>query len=385
MKNAAQEGMSFPIIGLGTRGPGYKLGQKQECWYWPSPCCTKDYCPAVDATRDFIKLAVSKGHVARIDTGYPYGDNVKRGCPSHDWTPSLTSAEAPPGLTGGHLACNTMGIGKGIKDSGAKRSDVFVTVKCGYAGPMGKQDGQIKSILKHMQLDFADLCMGHLPEVGPGTGSHGEYGKENHCVPTKSDYSAKACRINTYRSILDNMKAGRCKAVGVNSWNVTDLKEIEEAGLQLPSVVQYKFHLHQSAANSVQKELIDYCKEKGIILNGFAPLGTPDWVTFTDKGMTNTTLEEPKVKAIAAKVGKSPAQVLQRWIIQQGIAIQTRSMKQEHMEENLDVFDWQLADEDMQTLSTMPQCNTQRGNPYMKGDPNGGPRHGNVIGMTEHC
>merc|ERR1711907_452729 len=209
-----------------------------------------------------------------------------------------------------------MGIGKGIKDSGAKRSDVFVTVKCGYAGPMGKQDGQIKSILKHMQLDFADLCMGHLPEVVPGTGSHGEYGKENHCVPTKSDYSAKACRINTYRSILDNMKAGRCKAVGVNSWNVTDLKEIEEAGLQLPSVVQYKFHLHQSAANSVQKELIDYC---------------------TEKGMTNTTLEEPKVKAIAAKVGKSPAQVLQRWIIQQGIAIQTRSMKQEHMEENQDV------------------------------------------------
>eukprot|EP00483_Globobulimina_turgida_P001485 UN01487 len=180
------------------------------------------------------------------------------------------------------------------------------------------------------------------------------------------------------------MQNGKCKSIGVNNWNVSDVKQLEESGLVLPSVVQYKFHLHQSLASPWQKDLMDYCKEKGIIFNGIAPLGTPDWVTFTGDGMKATALEEPKVKDIANKIGKSPAQVLQRWIIQQGIAIQTRSMNQTHMKENMDVFDWELTDEDVQTLSTFAQCSVQRGSPYMDGDPNG-ETHGNVIGMTEHC
>eukprot|EP01083_Nonionella_stella_P296658 1007729_1 len=185
MKNAAQKGMLFPIIGLGTKGPGYKLGQKEECWYWPTPCCTNDHCPAVDATKLFINLANSKGLVARIDSGYPYGDNAnnssgKNGCPADSNRLSELN-----GLEGGHPSCNTMGIGKGIKASKAKRSDVFVTIKTGYAGPMGNTDTQIKSTLKYMQLDYADLCLIHEPEVGPGTGGHGEYG-DYHCNSGKS-------------------------------------------------------------------------------------------------------------------------------------------------------------------------------------------------------
>ena len=91
MKNAADKDMFFPIIGLGTKGPGYKLGQSQECWYWPSPCCTSNYCPAVNATRDFVNLVISKGLIPRIDTGYPYGDNAnnstgQNGCPAEPST-----------------------------------------------------------------------------------------------------------------------------------------------------------------------------------------------------------------------------------------------------------------------------------------------------------
>merc|ERR1712176_268787 len=107
---------------------------------------------------------------------------------------------------------------------------------------------------------------------------------------------------------------------------------------------------------------MEYCQEKGIIFNGIAPLATPDWVTFTEDGMTKTTLEEPGVKKMATSYGKSPAQIIQRWIIQQNIAIQTRSMNKTHMAENLDVFDWELKDEDIQTLNSYPQCKTQRGN-----------------------
>eukprot|EP01084_Bolivina_argentea_P189455 325797_1 len=299
MKNAAQKGMLFPIIGLGTKGPGYKLGQREECWYWPAEngCCTKDHCPAVNATRDYIKLAISKGmKPVRIDTGYPYGDDAV--CSKSD----QDIGQWP------HQSCNTKGIGEGIRQSGVDRKDVFITIKVGYAGPMGYEANQVNSTLEYMKIKYADLCLLHEPEVGPGTGAHGAY--PTVCNQTNKAYSAKDCRLLTYKNMYKEFEEGNCESLGVNNWNKSDVKELEDAGYVLPSVVQYKFHLHQSLASSWQKDLMEYCQEKGIIFNGIAPLGTPDWVTFTGNGMKATALEEPKVKDIANKTEKSPAQVL---------------------------------------------------------------------------
>ena len=212
------------------------------------------------------------------------------------------------------------------------------------------------------------------------------YGHVNCAVHDKPDaYDPKLCRLHTWQSLLANWDAGRCRAVGVNNWNASDIAELEEAGVMLPSVAQYKFHLHASTASAAQRELLAYCKERNIIFNGFAPLGVPDWVTFTGAGMTSTTLEEPAVQAIAQAHGKSAAQVMLRWAAQQGIATQPRTMQPAHMEENLDVFDWELTAAEIERLSSMPQCNVTRGNPYVAGDPNGGARHGNVVGITAHC
>jgi diketogulonate reductase-like aldo/keto reductase len=242
-----------------------------------------------------------------------------------------------------------------------------------------------------MDLKYADLCLIHLPEIGPGTGSHGQYGDDQCAVvgpkSSKKPYDAAKCRVNTYANIVAAMNSGLCKSVGVNNWNVSDIQEIEKdsRNLPLPSVVQYKFHLHQSQNNQIQKDLVDYTKAKGIIFNGFAPLGAPDWVTFTDAGMAKTTLEEPVVKKIAAKMNKTETQILLRWVIQQGVATHARTSKADHMKENLDIFDFELSQDDMNALSKTPQCHTQRGLPYAKGDPNGGSRHDHVIGLTEHC
>jgi len=184
--------------------------------------------------------------------------------------------------------------------------------------------------------------------------------------------------------MLDDMKAGQCKSVGVFGWTADQIDAVVKKGLKAPSVVQYKFHAHQSTANQIQKDLLAYTKEHGIIFNGNAPLGAPVWVTFTDAGMQTTILEEPIVKAIAKEMGKTPAQVLLRWVVQQGVATQARTKNTDHMEENLAVFDFQLSSSDMDKLNGMPQCKTQRGNPYAEGDPNGGPRH-DVVTLTAHC
>merc|ERR1719231_2228556 len=209
---------------------------------------------------------------------------------------------------------------------------------------MGGTSVQTSSLARHLGVDYLDLCMVHFPEVGPGTGSHGQYGKENHCVPTKSDYNAKACRLNTYRNMLGEMKSTengaipRCKSVGVHGWDASELQEIADAKLELPSVIQYKFHAHQSSASKIQKDLLSFTEQHSIIFNGIAPLAAPDWVTFIDKGMTTTILEEPVVNEIAKKMGKTPAQVLLRWVTQQNVATQARTMSEEHMKANLDIL-----------------------------------------------
>jgi diketogulonate reductase-like aldo/keto reductase len=232
--------------------------RKLECWHWPQ-CCTKDHCPVINSVAAYIKAAVAKGGIARIDTGYPYGDNAKNGgseggCPKDIVDDYMTSARFLRGTQLNatvdqplHASCDTHGISLGIKQSGVSREKIFVSAKVGYAGPMGGTNAQINSIIKHMGVGYLDLCMVHFPEVGPGTGSHGEYNgqcpdKECHCVPTKSSYNAETCRYNTYKNMLDDMKAGHCKSVGVFGWTADQIDAVVKKGLKAPSVVQYKFH-----------------------------------------------------------------------------------------------------------------------------------------------
>merc|ERR1719335_1164920 len=387
-------------MGLGVEGHGWELGQKMECWHWPQ-CCTKDHCPAINSVAAYIKAAVAKGGIARIDTGYPYGDNARDGggyggCPKPIVDDFMTSARFLRGTAVNttvdqplHASCDTHGIGLGIKQSGVSRDKIFVSAKVGYAGPMGGTKGQVASILKHMGVEYLDLYMVHFPEIGPGTGSHGQYGGQCpggncHCVPNKA-YNAETCRYNTYKNMMTEMEEGKCKSVGVYGWTADQIDAMVKKGLKAPSVIQYKFHAHQSTANQIQKDLLAYTKQHGIIFNGIAPLGAPDWVTFTDAGMKPTILEEPIVQEIAKETGKSAAQVLLRWVIQQGIPTQARTLNTDHMHENLGIFDFQLSSSDMDKLSSMPQCNVQRGNPYAEGDPNGGKKHGNVVCLTSHC
>merc|ERR1711904_587794 len=137
----------------------------------------------------------------------------------------------------------------------------------------------------------------------------------------------------------------------------------------LPAVVQIKFHLHQSFASPRIRAIKQFCDKHGILFNGYSPLGRADWTTFEADVGTPTILEEPIVLEIAKRLGRTPAQVILRWNVQQGVPTQPRSMNVSHMKDNLDVFDWQLSSDDMDRLSNMTQCTTVRGDPFMPGDP----------------
>lgn len=167
------------------------------------------------------------------------------------------------------------------------------------------------------------------------------------------------------------------------NWELEWLQELKDANVTLPALVQMKFHPHQSLASPRIKAIKSFCDTHGIVFNGYSPLGRADWTRF-DPPMTPTLFDEPLAKNIAIASKRSVAQVLLRWNIQQGVPTQARSMNPAHMQENIDVFDWELSEQDMVALGSMTQCTTVRGNPYMPGD-HEYPSHGNVIGPTPNC
>ena len=175
------------------------------------------------------------------------------------------------------------------------------------------------------------------------------------------------------RGRVDHYRSGLARAIGVANWDADDLQELKDEmknktndWIIMPAVAQYRFHPHKSSANPKLKKLIEFCAANNIVFNGYSPLGSPDFTRFEPSIGTPSLLDEPAIRAIAARVGKTPAQVILRWHAQQKIPTNPRTTNASHMAENLDVFDWQLSAADMHTLSSMPQCAADRGNPYAK-------------------
>ncbi len=215
----------------------------------------------------------------------------------------------------------------------------------------------------------------------------GDLGAPGHApMPFCAYPTTPDCRARVWASCLEWMAKNKTRACGVANWELEWLRALEDANLTLPAVLQVKYHLHQSDASPRVRALRAWCASRGVVFNGYSPLGRADWTTF-EPPMAPTVLEEPAVRDIARRVGRSPAQVILRWHAQQGIPTQPRTLDPEHMRENLDVFDWELSEADMRRLSTMPQCNVTRGDPFMIGDPEDANRsiYVNMIGPTPHC
>jgi len=393
-KNAAKPNTHYPMTGLGLHGSGWKPHQKMECWHYPS-CCTQDWCPSINATRDWLKLGGW-----RVDTGYPYGDISPIGTPKYpygtkhwwDFTcggwkeGSRNETQRSGRKLLGHV-CDAEGTRIAFEQSGVPREDLFITVKSGFAGPMteinkpyipGIDHGQADYELNWLGLEYADLYLMHEGDLG-APGNFPDFG----CFyPTP-----KKCRLDIWLSCLDWMEHNKTRACGVANWELPWLQELVEANATLPAVVQMKFHLHQSFASPRIAAIKAFCDEHDIVFNGYSPMGRSDWTTFEPEVGAPTLLEEPIVQQIANRMNKSAGQILLRWHVQQNIPTQPRSMDPAHMKENLDVFNWDVAlsEEDMTALGSMRQCNGTRGNPFDPADPEFGTTYEHMIGPMLHC
>ena len=216
---------------------------------------------------------------------------------------------------------NEGSVGQAIAECGLKREDVFVTSKLwnskrGYDKTMAA----FETTLQTMGMDYLDLYLIHWP------------------ASSTQFEDWEQINLETWRAMTELYKAGRIKAIGVCNFLPHHLKALMETEVQ-PMVNQIEFHPGQ-----MQEETVSYCKDHNIIVEAWSPLGT------------GRMLSNEMLKSIAAKYGKSAAQLCIRWCLQNGILPLPKSVTPSRIIENADVFDFEITNEDMEAINGMEYC-----------------------------
>ena len=206
---------------------------------------------------------------------------------------------------------NEEGVGTGIKQSGVPREELFLTSKLwnsdqGYESTLKAFD----ATLKRLDTDYLDLYLIHWPVEGK--------------------YK------DTWRAMEKLYKDGKIKAIGVSNFLEHQLKDLMQDAEITPMVDQLEFHPWL-----VQKDLQEFCAAHNIQYEAWSPL-------MQGKAFKNETL-----KKLAEKYDKSPAHIVLRWDLQNGVVTIPKSTSKEHIISNAEVFDFELSEEDMQTINAL--------------------------------
>ena len=202
---------------------------------------------------------------------------------------------------------NERSVGRALREVGLPREEVFVTTKFypGHRDP----EAEVQRSLERLGVDTVDLYIVHWPQGGPTWAWDG---------------------------MQRAQKQGFARSIGVSNFSVADLDAVLAEAEVPPVVNQVQFSPFE-----FRRGLLDGCDRRGVALEAYSPL------------CTGRHLRDRKVARVAERLGRTPAQVLIRWALQRDVVVLPKSTHQERIEENAQVFDFQLSDEDMRTLDDL--------------------------------
>lgn len=202
---------------------------------------------------------------------------------------------------------NEKAVGRAIKKSGLKREEIFLETKLWPS--FYEQEDAVEKTLERLGTDYIDLLLIHQPA--------GNY-------------------IAGYQLMEKAYKAGKVKAIGLSNFNQEQTQEILDICEIKPAVLQTEVHPY-----SQEKELKDFLAKEDIIIQAWYPLGHGD----------KALLEEPLFSKLGKKYGKTNAQIILRWHIQDGNIVIPGSKNPDHIKDNFDLFDFTLTEEEMAEIS----------------------------------
>jgi diketogulonate reductase-like aldo/keto reductase len=191
----------------------------------------------------------------------------------------------------------------------------------------------IKSSLKILKTDYLDLYLIHWPvSVKPGALS----------FPLKREDVVPLDLKGVWKAMEECQRLGLTKAIGVSNFTSKKLEEILSFAKIPPAVDQVEMNISWQ-----QQKLKEYCAKKGICITAFSPLG--------GQFGTNSVLTSDVLKEIATAKGKTAAQIALRWLVEKGVSMAVKSFNKERLQQNLEIFDWELTEEERQKISKIPQ------------------------------
>jgi diketogulonate reductase-like aldo/keto reductase len=200
-----------------------------------------------------------------------------------------------------------------------KREDIFVTTKLWNTNHRPERvRPAFDASCQRLQIDYVDCYIVHTPFAFQ-PGDNQDPRDENGQVI----YDSGVTLIETWRALEDLVDCGRCKSIGLSDISLERLKEIVAVARIKPAAVQVESHPFLP-----EWELFDFCKQHGIVIQAFAPLG---------HAIEPKVVDDPVITSIAQRIGKTPAQVALAWAVQRGTAFLTTSTNRRHIQENFDI------------------------------------------------
>lgn len=206
---------------------------------------------------------------------------------------------------------NEVGVGKAIKASGVRREDLFITTKV-WNSDQGYEEtlAAFEASRERLQLDYLDLYLIH--------------------------WAVEDKFTETWRALETLYKENKVRAIGVSNFQTHHIDTLLEKAEIVPMVNQVEFHPYLT-----QNELRAYCKKHNIQVEAWSPL------------MQGHFLEEPVIHDIAKKYNRTPAQIVLRWDIQNGVVTIPKSVTPSRIEENANIFDFELEAADVERLNQL--------------------------------
>lgn len=203
-----------------------------------------------------------------------------------------------------------------LREQGLKREDVFITTKIGNSQQrLGNIDEQIDLSLKNLRTDYVDLWLMHWPYP---------------------DYY-----VDTWHKMEKVYRSGKVRAIGLANYRVRHFEHLFKAGVEItPHCVQFELHPMRTA-----DDIVAYCRERNIAIQAYSPLCR----------MHKKISESNELKAIADKHQKTIAQIVLRWHIQNSFVPVFKTTRPCRLNENIDVFDFELSEEEMRQIASLDE------------------------------
>ena len=204
------------------------------------------------------------------------------------------------------------GVRRGMEEYGIPREDIFVITKI-YPSQFSDPEAAIDMALQKLDIGYIDMMLLHHPGAGD---------------------------VNAYKAMEKYVEAGKIHSLGLSNWYVEELTEFLPLVTIMPALVQNEIHPYYQ-----EQDVVPFIQEKGIVVQCWYPLG--------GRGYTADLLGNETIQSIAQAHGVSAAQVILRWDLQRGIVVIPGSSNPEHIRENLDLFGFELSDEEMEQIATL--------------------------------